>query len=127
QAAGKSGGAGAAAGLRAGKAALRASETAIRAQADERIAELRESADGDGPPSASRPARIAFNDGDWDADDNPIQVDWLPGFANDWLNRQVARTEKNVQRLQEDPDLFKDSLLGAIPSTLFVLLPLFAL
>src|SRR5690606_28103471 len=30
-------------------------------------------------------------------------------------------------RLREDPDLLKDSMLGAVPSTLFVLLPLFAL
>ena len=58
---------------------------------------------------------------------NPVEVGWLPSFANDWLNRQIGRAERNVQRLQEDPDLLKDSLLGAVPSTLFVLLPIFAL
>ena len=35
--------------------------------------------------------------------------------------------QKNIPRLREDPDLFKDAMLGAVPSTLFVLLPVFAL
>ncbi|TWT22670.1 DUF3667 domain-containing protein [Luteimonas marina] len=115
-------------GLRTADAALQAAETAIRAQADERIAAFRRSEETGGPPPVPRPHRLNFGgDTPWDPEKNPIRIGWLPQFANDWLNRQVARTEKNVQRLQEDPDLFKDSLLGAVPSTLFVLLPLFAL
>ncbi|TYT25993.1 DUF3667 domain-containing protein [Luteimonas viscosa] len=114
-------------GLRTADAALQAAETAIRAQADERIAAFREAEQTGGPPPVPRLNRLSFNSRDWDPVSNPVKVDWLPGFANDWLNRQVGRAEKNVQRLQEDPDLLKDSLLGAVPSTLFVLLPLFAL
>lgn len=116
------------AGLRAADAALRASEIAIREQAGERIAAFREAEDTGGPPPVPRLHKLNLGgDEDWDPDSNPIRINGLPQLANDWVNRQAARAEKNIQRLQEDPDLFKDSLLGAIPSTLFVLLPLFAL
>jgi len=122
------GGCGASAGLRAAENALRISERAIRAQADERIAAFRQAEESGGPPPIPRLHRLNFGGSEpWDPVKNPIRIGWLPQFANDWVNRQVARTEKNISRLQEDPDLFKDSLLGAIPSTLFVLLPLFAL
>ena len=43
------------------------------------------------------------------------------------MNRQVARAEGNIARVQADPNLLKDAVLGALPATLFVLLPLFAL
>ncbi|WP_238346339.1 DUF3667 domain-containing protein [Luteimonas saliphila] len=118
---------GAGIGLRTAEAALRASETAIRAQADERIAAFRSAEETGGPPPVPRLNKLTFGPEDWDPVTNPVTVDFLPGFANDWLNRQVGRAEKNVQRLQEDPDLFKDALLGSVPSTLFLLLPLFAL
>jgi hypothetical protein len=109
-------------------AALGAGEAAIRAQASERIDALQAGATGTTPPprQKERP-RISFNSEQWDPVTNPVEVGWLPSFANDWLNRQIGRAERNVQRLQEDPDLLKDSLLGAVPSTLFVLLPIFAL
>jgi hypothetical protein len=54
-------------------------------------------------------------------------VSWWPDFANDWLNAQIARGKKNAKRMRDDPDLAKDAILGAVPSTLFILLPLFAL
>jgi hypothetical protein len=115
------------AGARTTRNTIRASQQAIRKQAEERIAAFREAEETGGPPPVPRPNRLSFGPGDWDPVTNPITVGWLPPFANDWLNRQIGRAEKNVQRLQEDPDLFKDALLGAVPATLFVLLPLFAL
>jgi len=120
-------GAGSELGRRGAEAALRAGETAIRAQADERIAAFQAAQAQGGPPPVPRLHRISFGSGEWDPVTNPVTVPWLPGFANAWLNRQVGRAERNVQRLREEPDLLKDSLLGAVPSTLFVLLPLFAL
>lgn len=70
---------------------------------------------------------ISFNDKPWNAKTNPIAVSWLPRFANDWLNSQAGRVKSNVKRMQEDPNIFKDALLSAVPSTLFILLPVFAL
>ncbi len=115
-------------GLRTADAALQASETAIRAQADERIAAFRQAGETGGPPPIPRLHRLQFGGGEpWDAETNPVRIASLPGFANDWINRQIGRMEKNIPRLREDPDLLKDAVLGAVPSTLFVLLPLFAL
>ena len=113
-------------------------ERAVRRKADERIAALRSKAkDGKeaSPSAAGKPEsakdeddfEISFNGDPWDAKTNPIAIGWLPKFANDWLNAQAGRAKGNIKRLQEDPDAFKDALLSAVPSTLFVLLPLFAL
>ncbi len=113
--------------MRGGLAGLQAGEEAVRAQADDRIRRLREAEQTGQPPPPPNVTRLSFGDGDWDAEKNPIAINWLPGFANDWLNEQALRVQKNIPRLREDPDLFKDAMLGAVPSTLFVLLPLFAL
>ncbi len=69
---------------------------------------------------------ISFNDRPWNAETNPIAVAWLPRFANDWLNSQAGRMKGNFKRLKEDPNALKDAMLSAVPSTLFILLPLFA-
>ena len=106
--------------------ALRATGEALHAQAQERIEAFRESERTGGPPPVPRVHRLQFGQDPWDPQANPVRVDSLPGFANDWINRQMARVQRNVSRLREDPELFKDALLGAVPSTLAVLLPLFA-
>ncbi|TKR30420.1 DUF3667 domain-containing protein [Luteimonas gilva] len=134
---------------------LRMGERAIRKKADERIAALRAEqakALAKGPQDAKAPAKsapagaplaqdaaakkaddddedlnVSFNGRPWDPKTNPLTVPWLPKFANDWINVQVGRGKGNIKRLKEDPDAFKDALLGAVPSTLFIMLPLFAL
>jgi hypothetical protein len=115
---------------------LIAAETTIRKRAGDRIAQLREAEKSGKPPPVDADAEkdkddedfdIAFNGRTWDPKTNPVEVTWLPGFANDWLNAQIGRTKKNIVRIREDKDLFKDALLGAVPSTLFVMLPVFAL
>ena len=112
---------------RAADAALRATKEALNAQARERIEAFRQSERSGGPPPVPRLHRLQFGQEPWDPQANPVRIDSLPGFANDWINRQVARVQRNVSRLREDPELFKDAVLGAVPSTLAVLLPLFAL
>ena len=39
----------------------------------------------------------------------------------------MGRASKNIERLQEDPDLYVKALMSAVPTSLFVLLPVFAL
>jgi hypothetical protein len=70
---------------------------------------------------------VSFNGADWDPETNPIDFGWLPAFANDWVNSQIGRGVENAAELQADPERFKNAVLGALPSTLFVLLPIFAL
>jgi hypothetical protein len=104
----------------------------VRDKARKRIAELQAAATGEAPPATppdddGNDNTIQFNGKPWDATTNPVAVRWLPGFANTWINAQVGRAQKNIARIQDDPDLFKNAVLGALPSTLFVLLPIFAL
>lgn len=118
---------------------LRMGERAVRKQADKRIAALQAEAKDakNAPPSAAKSGvsgkdddediDISFNGDPWDAKTNPVAVGWLPKFANDWINAQVGRAKGNIKRLQDDPNAFKDALLSAVPSTLFIMLPLFAL
>lgn len=121
---------------------LRMGERAVRKQADKRIAALQaEAKDAKNPPPAAKSAAkpgvsgkdddedidISFNGDPWDAKTNPVAIGWLPKFANDWINAQVGRAKGNIKRLQDDPNAFKDALLSAVPSTLFIMLPLFAL
>ncbi|WP_344758246.1 DUF3667 domain-containing protein [Luteimonas lutimaris] len=70
---------------------------------------------------------LSFNGRPWNAKTNPLVVSWWPDFANRWLNAQVGRGKKNIERMRTDQEFFKDAYLGAMPATLFVLLPLFAL
>jgi hypothetical protein len=109
---------------------LSAAETQIRAQASRRITQLRAAEKAGTPPPA--PAddddeTLSFNGKPWDAATNPLRVSWLPGFANRWINAQVGHAKDNVQRMKQDPNLFKNAVLSAVPSTLFVLMPVFAL
>lgn len=70
---------------------------------------------------------LSFNGKPWNAQTNPLNVTWWPKFANDWLNRQVGRGEANFKRLQKEPWRYIHTLLSAVPSALFLMVPLFAL
>ena len=50
----------------------------------------------------------------------------LPAFANKWLNQMGAQAKGNLARIKQNPILLVDAWLSAMPSTLFVMLPLFA-
>jgi len=63
----------------------------------------------------------------WNEKTNPLKVSGLPAFANRWLNRQIAHGRDNIERYQEEPELFTRAALSAIPSALFMLVPVFAL
>ena len=106
---------------------LGAAETAVRTTADTRIRQLREAEAKGEPPPAPTHDGLRFNELPWDAKTNPVEIRWLPGFANDGINRLVGRANANIARFQQDPNLFKDAAFSVVPTTLFVLLPLFAL
>ena len=98
----------------------------VRVQADARIAELN-AAQKQGKPPPKHFDRLTFGgDTPWDPVKNPIRFDSLPAFANGWLNRMAGRAQDNLARVQHDQRLLIDAWLSAVPSTLFLLLPLFA-
>ena len=87
---------------------------------------------GDAPPAAAKAdeddeVNLEFNGRKWDAKTNPVDVAWLPAFADRWINEQIGHGVDNVAELRKNPERFKEAMLGAVPSTLFVLLPIFAL
>ncbi|WP_363800003.1 DUF3667 domain-containing protein [Lysobacter firmicutimachus] len=70
---------------------------------------------------------LSFNGKPWDAQTNPLVSPYLPKFANDWLNRQVGIGQANISRLSKEPWRYINTLLGAVPSALFLMVPMFAL
>jgi hypothetical protein len=105
---------------------LRSAQAQVRTDAANRIRDLQAAEARGEPPPPPKPPTISFDGGEWDPKTNPVHVGWLPGFANDWLNAQIGRARENISRMGTDSSRYKDALLGAVPSTLFLLLPLFA-
>jgi len=103
----------------------------IRSQAQARIDALQEAVKhGEPPPVAAADDEdnpIEFDGKPWDPKTHPVRIGWWPGFANDWLNTQIGHAESNIGRIKKDPTVLRDAALGAIPTALFILLPLFAL
>ena len=128
---------------------LIAARTKIQGEAASRIAELEREPGQARPPGAVAPPRpdsgaageavkpaqaakpsgtkFQFNDNPWDAKSNPVRVAWLPEFANGWLNQRIGRAQTNIERMGGDADLWLQAFMGALPTALFVLVPVFAL
>jgi hypothetical protein len=107
---------------------LRSAVAQVRTDAANRIRDLQAAESRGEPPPPPTPATFSFNDGgNWDPKTNPLRIGWLPGFANDWVNAQIGRARDNISRMGTDSSRYKDAVLGAVPSTLFLLLPPFAL
>lgn len=70
---------------------------------------------------------INFDGEPWDADTNPLTFDVLPDSVNAWINAQISHLPKNWERVREDPDLLRNAFYSALPTALFVLVPVFAL
>jgi len=118
---------------------LDAAEKQVEAAAAARIAELRATDEDGGAPAAresspgfsvdedSDTPDINFNGKPWDAETNPLVIESLPDTANDWLNAQIGHIPQNWKRVREDPDLLRNAFYSALPTALFVLVPVFAL
>ncbi len=119
-------------------AVLESAEAQVEAAAEERIAQLRAqpgtagdhtdaSSPGFSVDEESDVPNINFNGKPWDAETNPVVVESLPDGANRWLNAQIGHVPENWKRVREDPDLLRNAFYSALPTALFVLVPLFAL
>jgi hypothetical protein len=117
--------------------ALVAAEARIRGAAANRLVEL-----GQSPEQATAPREEVAPAGDddglrislfghsgvWDAQTNPLVIDWWPDFANAWLNRKVGNIERNME--SEDfasAEFWVQGTMAAAPTALFLLVPVFAL
>lgn len=110
---------------------LDVAEKGIENEAERRIEEIeRALAAGEPVPvRGDEPGEptITWGTEPWDPEKNPARIDGLPDALNAKLNEQYGRAKENIKRIQEDPNLLKDAFLSTVPTTLFVLLPLFAL
>lgn len=68
-----------------------------------------------------------FNDRPWDAQTNPVDVSFLPGFVDRWLNHKIGRAKENLSKWEDNVDHFVQAFFGAVPTALFLLMPVFAL
>jgi hypothetical protein len=108
---------------------LAAAERQIATAAERRIAELeRAKAEGRPPRTADdAPPSITIGGGKpWHPETNPLRIGWLPDAVNAKLNQQIGRAQGNIEEIRDDPNKLKDAFLSTVPTTLFVLLPLFA-
>ena len=107
---------------------LSAAELAITKKADKRIAELKTAQAEGKPPPDDHPQLTFGGDGKpWDPVTNPIDFPRLPAFVNRWFNQLAGQAQGNLARIQQNPKLLFDAWMSAVPSTLFLLLPLFAM
>lgn len=129
--------------------ALVAAEVAVRGQANDRIAELTRP---QAPPTRAGakpvPGAAAGRDPNpertytgnqavgqlfskdgrpYDPVSNPIRVEGWPDWVNRWLNKRAARMQRNIELLEQDGSMFLQWFFGALPTALFVMVPLFAL
>ena len=139
------------------KPALIAARVRVEGQAADRIAQLRKAqAAGSTGAAATRPSPAraksgppgpgtgpsakpsgplkveadgdwTFNDRPWDEQTNPIDVGWLPDFADRWVNHKIGRAKENLANMDREPDRMMQAFLGSLPTALFLLMPLFAL
>ena len=129
-------------------ASLVAARARIQSEAANRIAELREQEAGkpaSTQPDAkaataptqpdTEPAAPASDDADaakpdkdeWDPKANPVDVGWLPAFADRWINQRLERAKNNITHMKGNANRYVQAFLGAVPTALFVLMPVFAL
>jgi len=103
------------------RAGFDASIAVVDKQAQQRLIEL-------GKPAKAAPeAAFAAVDADEGLGKQTPFESPMPAFANHWVDRQIKKINDNVPRLQEDPQRLANAFFTAVPSALFVMVPLFAL
>lgn len=76
------------------------------------------------PPQAGIKFNVAGKP--WDAKTNPFIITWLPASANARANLELAKVNEKIAIIKKEPDKLADEFFGILPTTMFVMLPLFA-
>jgi hypothetical protein len=70
---------------------------------------------------------MQFNDKPWNRETNPIDIIWLPIWANDWINDEIEQSPEKADRINENPNLIVEQVFDVLPAMMFILLPAVAL
>jgi hypothetical protein len=117
-------------------AMLIAAQVKIQGEAANRIVELTPGKNAAVPSAARKDAAenapskgelFSVGNEAWNPEANPVDIGWLPAFANAWLTRKMGQAIDNIQRMENRPDRYFQAFMGSLPSALFVLVPVFAL
>lgn len=84
-------------------------------------------ADADPKPRAPGKARINFDGQEWDPVSNPLTMSWLPDKGNAELNRLIGIVQTKSEIAQKNPNKLGQEFFRVLPTTIFLLLPIFAL
>lgn len=82
---------------------------------------------GTPPPKDPEAREFTFNGKPWDPVNHPVEVAWLPAFANRAINASLIHLRDNLVIAERDPAHLFAGVFSVLPQALFVLLPLFAL
>jgi hypothetical protein len=63
----------------------------------------------------------------WHAAHNPIAAKALPSWVNRWINRKLSEVDSASKQVHQDPRKLFAKVLAVLPTTMFVLVPIFAL
>ena len=108
------------------EAAERATRQIEQAQSDARVTAESAPEDATEPEFPDTPD-FNFNGEPWDRETNPLVLAWLPGWANNRINDEIADSPRKGREIAENPNLITDKMFDVLPATMFVLLPLVAL
>jgi hypothetical protein len=119
-----------AAGNAAALTAIGLGEAQLRTEAANRLAELRAPASAS---SSTKPEQESDDFGMTDLRAHPVNVAWLPSFANHRLNIALEHVQANLRAILRGDDAGAEArermnaqLFSSLPQVLFVMIPLFA-
>jgi hypothetical protein len=78
------------------------------------------------PPDPGADDAVVIGGTVWDRNAPPIQVAWLPAFANAQLNEIARHVKDNLVATRKNPGQAMAHMFSVLPQTLFVLMPVFA-
>jgi len=71
--------------------------------------------------------QIVINGAPWHRENNPVIIDYMPDFINDWINNEIEESPEKARRIEDNPNLIVEQIFDILPGTMFVLLPVVAL
>jgi hypothetical protein len=100
-----------------------------RREVDQSLQEVAKAGEGEDAKgeNAENQDTININGEPWDRETNPLVVEWLPGWVNDWINNEIEQSPAKGREIAQNPNLIKEKVFDVLPATMFVLLPVVAL